>query len=552
MLRLLCLSTLLTYGFLRAQLPMAGALDENFGKEGIAALPFEWKNQASFLSAVLPDQHIWVIGPIEDRDGNVGIVQLDENGDVDTEWGYEGRKVLRMRGSIADLKQMDDGRILLLGTQISDQERDFVVWRLLPNGQADSTFGRYGRKTINLGGWDEGLRMELLSEGRILLAGTSYKEKVAARNFAFACLDSAGRPSLEFGLQGKRIVDIGKEDELESIAIDNEGRIFFAGTCRPERFREFVVGRLLPEGKIDHSFNYSGQVRFHTGEEHDYCAEMVVLPDGRMRLLGHSRIPERGTGFDLVLVGLDEHGYLEETFGQKGQLYLDFGGNEYATAFRRQADGRLMIVGSSNRQPILARLYENGNLDPSFGDGGSSKYKIGGEQNDGPRFLNLQLDGKMLLTGMVKSEPSIIRLHGNPAPMGLETALGFDWNKASHKQNHQVSAAWGNRFELEAWSQLLAGPDANVEAFPHSAAKELLTFPSFVAHSVHFAFGENLKLTIIWDDEETAHYYVNNVYFQSVPLGTVLIPLIPHLPNQKPVQTANNRQKSILVQRGLH
>ncbi|MEL6652307.1 MAG: hypothetical protein AAFQ87_16010, partial [Bacteroidota bacterium] len=482
MLRLLCLCSLLTSSTIWAQLPMAGSLDQQFGKEGISNLPYNWKNQTSFLSAVLPDQNIWVVGPVEERDGNVAIVQLDPFGDLDTEWGYEGRKVLRMRGSIADLKQMPNGRILLLGTQITDQERDFVVWRLLPSGEVDSSFADHGRKQIDLGGWDEGLRMEALPGGKILLAGTTYKEKVARRNFAFACLDSMGRPVLDFGRNGKRQVDIGKEDELESIALDAEGRIFFAGTCRPDRFREFVVGRLLPEGKVDHSFNYSGQVRFHTGEEHDYCAEMVVLPDGRMRLLGHSRLPERGTGFDLVLVGLDEHGYLEETFGDKGQLYLDFGGNEYATAFRRQVDGRLMLVGSSNRQPILARLYENGNMDPSFGDGGSSLYKIGGSPSDGPRFLNLQKDGKMVLTGLVDGKPSVLRLHGNPAPVGLHSALGFDWNKSNFQQRKDAEVDWGERFELKAWSEILAGPDAQHQIIPRSATKEM-SIPSFVAHS---------------------------------------------------------------------
>ena len=356
---------------------------------------------------------------------------------------------------------------------------------------------------------------------------------------------------LDFGRNGKRIVDIGKEDELESIALDAEGRIFFAGTCRPDRFREFVVGRLLPDGKVDHSFHYSGQVRFHTGEEHDYCAEMVVLSDGRMRLLGHSRLPERGTGFDLVLVGLDEHGYLEKTFGEKGQLYLDFGGNEYATAFRRQTDGRLILVGRSNHQPIIARLYENGHMDPSFGDGGSSLYKIGGMPNDGPSFLNLQRDGKMLLTGLVEGKPSVLRLHGNPAPIGLNRALGFDWNKAKHQQKTDASISWGNRFALDAWSTLLAGPDVQEQIITPSATKEM-SIPRFVTHSVHLAFGENLHITIIWDDEETAHFYVNNVYFQSVPRGTNLIPLLPHLPTQKPMPAATNRQKSVLVRRGLH
>src|SRR5438094_959933 len=95
-------------------------------------------------------------------------------------------------------------------------------------------------------------------------------------------------------------------------------------------------------------------------------------------------------------------GDLAPSFGTGGRVLTDFGGGDGARALALQADGRIVVAGSSSAGAFgsdfaLARYNSNGSLDPSFGTGGRVLTDFGGD--DEARALALQDDGKIVVAG---------------------------------------------------------------------------------------------------------------------------------------------------------
>ncbi len=543
----------LVSGVLHAQLPIVGEIDYAFGASGTVSLPFSLSNtkQQRLLSVPMPDGDILVAGQIQHPTGQIALIRLDNEGQRDYQYGESGLIVLPVQGEIRDLQLTPEGHILVAGFEESDQNRDFVLFRLLATGKPDTLFGLGGKVNVDFGGWDIAERILLLPEGELLLGGTTYRDKVAARNFAFVKLNDRGLPDYQFGVKGRRTVDVGKEDQLKALTRDSKGNLIFAGNCRTDRFQEFAVGRLREDGQPDYSFHFSGYLHFRTGKEHDYCNGMTLLPDDRILLLGHSR-PENGQGYDLVVVGLDAHGFVDDTFGEMGKITLDVGGLEYASAILPQADNRILVAGNTNHRPFLVRMMPNGKLDPTFGSGGVATYKLGGLSEDGPRHMSLQADGKILLASLLRDKPTLLRLHGNPVLENTEQALAFDMALRPENADTYAVLGFGSQFQLKAWLRPVAGPDIVADTLPLSAMKAVSPIKQFITQCAHISLGPQFRISLAWDNEWNEHYFLNNTFFQSVPEDCRLNLLIPHELKQKPMPTLAGSQKSPWVQRGLH
>src|SRR5262245_14652956 len=93
-------------------------------------------------------------------------------------------------------------------------------------------------------------------------------------------------------------------------------------------------------------------------------------------------------------------GDLDPTFGGDGIVTTAFpGGTVSATSVVVQADGKLVLAGSSSRGDfVLLRYTANGALDPSFGGDGVVTTDLGG-CCEFANALVLQPDGKLVAAG---------------------------------------------------------------------------------------------------------------------------------------------------------
>ena len=90
------------------------------------------------------------------------------------------------------------------------------------------------------------------------------------------------------------------------------------------------------------------------------------------------------------------NGALDPTFGDAGKVSTAFGGDE--TAMALQADGKIVMVGGSGSDFVLARYNANGSLDAGFGSAGTVTTDIASGLDEA-HGVAIQGDGKIVVVG---------------------------------------------------------------------------------------------------------------------------------------------------------
>jgi uncharacterized delta-60 repeat protein len=226
-------------------------------------------------------------------------------------------------------------------------------------GDLDTSFSGNGKKAINFGGTDEVQAVLVQPNGRIVLAGSGG----ASTMFCVARLRSNGLLDTTFGSRGKRTIDFGGEDERAfAAALQPDGKIVVVGDSHVQ---QVAITRLNANGSLDTTFSADGRKRFSWGAV-SRATGVVVLSSGKLVLGGFSG-PEGG---NIQAARLNANGALDATFGAGGIATVDLGGTEFGNAMARQANGRILIAGSSDvAGGVVVRLRSTGVLDPEFNGG---------------------------------------------------------------------------------------------------------------------------------------------------------------------------------------
>ena len=103
-------------------------------------------------------------------------------------------------------------------------------------------------------------------------------------------------------------------------------------------------------------------------------------------------------------------GDLDVSFSGDGKLTTDFGGgSDLAAAVAVQADGKIVVAGTSDGNFALARYGVDGALDPSFSGDGLVTTDLGG--TDDGQGVAIQTDGKIVVAGGSERELRAGPLH---------------------------------------------------------------------------------------------------------------------------------------------
>jgi uncharacterized delta-60 repeat protein len=304
-----------------------------------------------------------------------------------------------------------DGKIVLAGWTASDRDPgDFALARYTRDGRLDRTFGRGGKVVTDFGSHsDDGAdAIAIQRDGKIVLGGATSRTEDAPNDWALVRYTANGRLDRSFGVGGKLRTDFGTEiDDVAALAIQGDGKIVAAG----ESASDFALARYLQDGTLDPSFGAAGKVltEFDSRESVDGPVAVVVQSDGKI-VAGGSSADDRGDfpgPDDFVLVRYTPQGRLDESFGQAGIALTDFGAqtSDEAWALAIQRDGKIVAAGASSRDEdapgdfALARYTLDGNIDPSFGSGGTVLTGFGRDSWDGASGVALEADGRIVAAG---------------------------------------------------------------------------------------------------------------------------------------------------------
>lgn len=172
-----------------------GTLDLSFGQNGktvITAPSTSFGSGIVTVSGMDTDDsgRTYIAGSVSYTDGmnptamqiNGFLVRCLPNGDVDPEFPW----IVKSDHFISDVQCADDGTILLSGSFVGASS-NMDLFRYLPSGHTDQSFGQYGALGIEFdGAYVAASAIHIQPNGRILLGGSSSFQGETRRQFAIA------------------------------------------------------------------------------------------------------------------------------------------------------------------------------------------------------------------------------------------------------------------------------------------------------------------------------------------------------------------------------
>jgi uncharacterized delta-60 repeat protein len=272
------------------------------------------------------------------------------------------------------------------------------------DGTLDVTFDTDGITAVPIGTSDDyGLSMTLQPDGKMVTAGYIYNG--ANADFALTRYNTDGSLDLTFSGDGMLTTAIGGSDEeAYSVVIQPDGKILVAGLSSTGFNYEFALVRYNTDGSLDLSFDTDGKVTTGVGLD-DYAFAVDLQADGKIVVAGTSF---SGTNYDFAVARYNSDGSLDPTFDTDGMLLTDLGSEDILRCMTVQADGKILVAGCSfngaNDDFALARYNTDGSLDLSFDTDGKKIHPLG-SGNDEIKALVVQPDGKIVVAGFTNNGP---------------------------------------------------------------------------------------------------------------------------------------------------
>jgi uncharacterized delta-60 repeat protein len=205
--------------------------------------------------------------------------------------------------------------------------------------------------------------------------------------------------------------------------VQADGKIIAGGYCEVVLpvggTSNSCVARINTNGSLDSSFGNGGTVK-DTSNTFSEGRATLLQPDGKIVLAGPCR-PSLIASLALCVFRYNLDGSLDPLLSGDGIQVVLSGANAEAYSALPQADGKILIAGRCTKNSVtgfcLTRLDMGGELDGSFGAGGTVVTAISGNSNI-VKALLLQPDGKILAAGecdgSLNKDFCVVRYDGGP------------------------------------------------------------------------------------------------------------------------------------------
>jgi len=366
-----------------------GKLDDSFGEGGkvttrIGTDP-EIEDAPSALS-LQADGKIVVIGraysinpefkPVR-YSNDFAIVRYNPDGSLDVSFGKEGivttdftaKGARPYRGPSYDearaLAIQADSKLVVGGIT--------ALARYHSDGILDTSFGTGGDIEVAV------RALTLQRDGKIIVAGPEGA-------FTLTRYNSDGTVDASFGTEGKVATQVGRVDAVDAVAVQAEGKIVAVGSFYDGHRLGLAILRYHLDGRLDATFGSGGKVLsdfgvvkskipyFNPAYLSSLRWKMVVQTDGKIVVTGEpwNNLPQ---GFALIRYNPD--GSLDTNFGTKGTVASFISaGHDFSTDLALQADGKIVVAGTSEGKFAVLRYNPDGSLDSTFGAGGKATTQI--------------------------------------------------------------------------------------------------------------------------------------------------------------------------------
>lgn len=370
-----------------ARVTSNGTLDPTYGPLGLGYLLFDTLPGIPFPSnvydmAVLPDGRVALVGCSGDEQtGAIYVVKADGS-NFDTSLGNGKGYLVGTSGSASTpecpygIRRQSNGMFVVMNeADLPSYGQVMLVARFKADlSGVDTSFGTNGYVNLAFGSNgasgnnDIALTLSVQPDDKIIVAGTSVF--MGASTMAIARLLPDGQLDTSFGSGSGRFyyAGSGQSSQIESVALDAQGRIVVGGSMSRGGVIYQMLARLTGGGVLDTTFN-GGVVTFQSAVAGNQNIASVYATANQ--IFAAASVPARGgagTLFDFSV--FDNNGKAVSSFGGNGHFSSTFGAStpsNFPNAVFATSSG-VIIAGTSgtaaNPDFGAARLT----LDYVFGD----------------------------------------------------------------------------------------------------------------------------------------------------------------------------------------
>jgi uncharacterized delta-60 repeat protein len=316
-----------------------GTLDGSFSGDGKLTTAIGSSHDYARSIAIQADGKIVVAGSsIIGANHDFSLARYNANGSLDLSFDGDG-KVTTNIGTSNDaaysIAIQSDGKIVVAGYANISFNNDFALARYNADGSLDITFDGDGIVTTAIiGSSNDGVRsIAIQSDGKIVVAGYCNNGNM---DFALARYNIDGSPDISFDGDGKLTTPIGSSmDYANSIAIHSNGKIIVGGYSFTGTDTDFALACYNTEGTLDASFDLDGKVTTAIGSLDDEISSIAIQNDGKIVAAGLS-FNALSFNFDFALARYNLNGSLDPSFGVGGTTAFDLvpGSDESAYAMK--------------------------------------------------------------------------------------------------------------------------------------------------------------------------------------------------------------------------
>ncbi|GEP50564.1 hypothetical protein FNO01nite_12360 [Flavobacterium noncentrifugens] len=405
--------------------------DLSFGNNGKVQTSFGADNSILSRIAVQPDGKIVACGTYNKEIdtapytvNQLALTRYNINGTIDLSFGTNGKIILPIGSDDSnehnDVKILSNGKILVMTNRTvnaapNQQNTDYVLLRFNADGTPDGGFGTNGMAVADFDRSDFGRDMELQSDGKIVIAGTSFTYDSNDTDFAVSRYNSDGSKDLIFGVNGIVRINFGTStnsatrtyEDANALKIQPDGKIIIAGYTSdgmgPERAK-FALARLNADGTLDANFGVNGKAYTNFTADDEIAESIQLLPNGKIIACG-TMYYNNDDNEKIVVAKYNANGTLDATFANGGKLITETNNQtpeNYAFGSHLTGDGKFLIVGGGFNNGILnaflLQINADGSQDAAFGNNGF--YWIDPQEMAAAKDIIITNDGKITLGGV--------------------------------------------------------------------------------------------------------------------------------------------------------
>ena len=328
-----------------------GALDESFGEHGVVMLAGPTDAKVNILQkvGVLSDGKILLVGQrVVDNQSQLLFSRLSDQGVLDRRFGSEGYVVT----------VLDSITPNIIGLRVDKDDQFFVtlankdairILKFKPDGSLNTAFAHDGilRSDISGGQGTRAAALALQDDGKLVVVGTSYGD--THKQAFIARYDALGELDTSFAGKGYYVYRGSSDnaDGFTDVRIQPNGQLIVSGFSidQVSLRTQMLLMRFAANGSLDMSFGHDGVIQscFNDGQSDCYGAQLTLKKDDQL-LVASSWLD--ATGIFPVLYQFDARGALDLSYGVRGSKSFANISNYFSfTANQLNLDGHDVVAG---------------------------------------------------------------------------------------------------------------------------------------------------------------------------------------------------------------